>query len=33
MSFKVGQADADNNVTVELDCVPHVSDLSEIGVV
>lgn len=32
MSMKLSQADAENNVTVELECVPHMTDLSEITV-
>jgi hypothetical protein len=33
MSIKISQADAANNVNVDLECVPHMTDVSEISVV
>lgn len=33
MNMKVGQADMSGNVQVELDCVPHTTDVTEIGIV
>ena len=32
MQVTISQLDADNNVKVELDCVPHMTDVSEISV-